>query len=54
MSGNNKFYRIYKYWFGLFKKPVSYRLEYGDALYALNELRERNSKWYISYYLQID
>lgn len=54
MSSNSKFYRVYKYWFCLFKKPVSFRLEYGEALRSLNELRERNNKWYISYYLQID
>lgn len=31
MSGNNRFCRVYKYWFGLFKKPVSDRLRYDMA-----------------------
>lgn len=47
-------FRVYRYLFWLFRKPVTCKLEYREAYDALQELRERNSKWYISYYLQID
>lgn len=46
-------YKVYRYKFGIFRKPVSFAMSRSAALALMHYYRDLPHKWYITYYIHI-